>query len=103
MTTTSEAPSKASTLKDLVVTAAVATVVSALVTPWIRRWTDPQATTDPPDAPPPDPVPEDFGVHLERLLEVPDSFSTAMTSSRRERDLRSRRPIDDDDSEDLEP
>lgn len=101
---TSESASKTSTLKDLVVTAAVATVVSALVSPWIRRWTEPQASTDPSQVPPSEAVPDDVGVRIERLLEVPNSFPTiAMTSPRQERGLRTRRRTDDDDSDDREP
>ena len=101
---TSESASKTSTLKDLVVTAAVATVVSALVSPWLRRWTEPQQASVPPQGPPSEAVPDDLGARIERLLEVPNSFPTvAMTSPRQERGLRTRRPTDDDDSDDLEP
>jgi hypothetical protein len=105
MTTTNEAPNKASTLKDLVVTAAVATVVSALVSPWVRRWTEPEAPTGPPQPPPQDEPPEDLSAHLERLLDVPDPFATTRESARRQRDLRTstRRPTDDDDDDDLDP
>lgn len=105
MTTTNAEQSKASTLKDLVVTAAVATVVSALVSPWLRRWTEPDTPTGPPQPPPQDAIPEDLSAHLERLLDVPDPFATKRDSPRRERDLRTstRRPTDDDDDDDLDP
>lgn len=102
MTTTSEAPSKGSTLKDLVVTAAVATVVSALVSPWLRRWTEPPLPAAPPEPPPPDTPPDDdLGLRIERLLAVPNSFPTT-SNPRRERGI-TRRRADDDDSDDLEP
>ena len=103
MTTTSEAPNKGSTLKDLVVTAAVATVVSALVSPFLRRWTEPETPAEPPDAPPQESEPDDLSAQLERLLDVPDPFPTATSNLRGERSFRTRKMTDDDDSDDLEP
>lgn len=78
--TTDTAPSAGSKLKDLVVTAAVASLVSAVVAPWIRRWLDgPMATAHGhpqlSSAPKPLTPPDDFNAHLERLLEVPNPFT----------------------------
>lgn len=105
--TTSEASSKGSRLKDLVVTAAVASVVSALVYPWMRRWLDPFASgMGPPQALPPTSPPaglpvDEFDARLERLLEVPDPFAPEL---RRERSRNtSRRNEANDDDDDLEP
>lgn len=98
--TTSEASSKGSKIKDLVVTAAVASVVSALVYPWMRRWLDPIAMgMGPPPplpaSPPAGPPPDEFDARLERLLEVPDPFAPEL---RRERSRTpTRRNVDEDD------
>lgn len=102
---TSEASSKGSRLKDLVITAAVASVVSALVYPWMRRWLDPFASGMGPHAMPPGTSPEkesdEFDARLERLLEVPDPFAP---EPRRERSRStSRRNETDDDDDDLQP
>lgn len=74
---TTDASNSGSKLKDLVVTAAVASVVSALVYPWMRRWLDPiTAGLGPPqERPPAAPAPDDFDARLERLLDVPDPFA----------------------------
>lgn len=68
-----------SRVKDLVVTAAVASVVSAMVAPWIRRWMDGTGLVPSP-VPPPEAEPtltlDDFDQRLERLLEVPQPIST---------------------------
>ena len=85
MTTSSDAPSQRSTLKDLVVTAAVATVVSALVSPWLRRWIEPQAATLP--LPQEDEAPELLTAHIEKLIDVPNSFPTRRTDPRRARGI----------------
>ena len=65
-----------SKLKDLMVTAAVASVVSAVVAPWIRRWMDgPEGTpsTGPRSESPTDLAPtDDYEQRLERLLKMPD-------------------------------
>lgn len=80
MSTAPEAPSRGSRVKDLVLTAAVASVVSAVVAPWLRRWLG--ATGVGPALPPAPVAPEgpesktdDFDERLERLLDVPDPFS----------------------------
>ena len=100
---TTQASSKGSTLKDLVVTAAVATVVSALVSPWLRRWTEPPSEAPDDEPPPTEPPPEDLSPQLHRLLEVPDSFPTSSNRPRRERGFATRRRTDDDERDDLEP
>jgi hypothetical protein len=102
--TTSETPSKGSKIKDLVVTAAVASVVSALVYPWMRRWLDPitSGMGPPQPATPPAGLPTDeFEARLARLLEVPDPFAPEL---RRERSrTTTRRNESDADDDDPEP
>lgn len=86
MSTTTDIATSGSKLKDLVVTAAVASVVTALVAPWIRRWMDgPIAKTTEPAAPSPAAAPVaagDFDARLERLLEVPNPFSGSAPTER---------------------
>lgn len=78
MSTTTDGASRGSKIKDLVVTAAVASVVSALVAPWIRRWMDGPSVAGagvPPQPGQPLAVArDDFNARIERLLEVPDPF-----------------------------
>ena len=78
-----DASNKGSQVKNLVVTAAVASLVSALVSPWVRRWMD--AVDAPGALPAKPPPPDDFNARLERLLDLPESFSpeTTATVSRR--------------------
>lgn len=105
--TTSDASNKGSKLKDLVVTAAVASVVSALVYPWMRRWLDPITSgLGPPQALPPgnpsrEPPADDFDARLERLLDVPDPFAPGLRYPRGQDHSRRNETHDDDD--DLEP
>jgi hypothetical protein len=110
MTATIDPSGKGSPLRDLVITAAVATVVSALVSPWLRRWMDPGPSgmgQVMPASMPPTGAPDEFEARLDRLLEVPDSFSNAavaISSSRRERHGETnRRRKDVDVEEDREP
>lgn len=94
---TSDASSKGSKLKDLVVTAAVASMVSALVFPWMRRWLDPLAGVRPPPDPSVDPPPDDFDGRLERLLDVPDPFALELRAPRGQAHTRRNETHDDDD------
>jgi len=103
MATTSGTPAKGSKIKDLVVTAAVASVVSALVLPFMQRWLYPITGAGPggkppdPDAPPVD----EYQARLERLLEVPDPFTPAPRTTWGPRT--SRRDESHDDDDDLQP
>ncbi len=103
--TTTTAPASGSKLKDLVVTATVATVVSALVSPWVRRWLDgPHLPTGAP-APLPnsdEPTvaavgPDVFETRVERLLDVPNPFADRVLG---ETEDHTRRSTDDEDDED---
>ncbi len=80
-----------SKVKDLVVTAAVASVVSAVVAPWVRQWLGGMgldASPVPPKEAPPAPPPDDFNERIERLLEVPQPITqraVAAVTGRRSR------------------
>lgn len=108
---TTKAQRSGNRVKDLVVTAAVASVVSALVAPWVRRWMDgggmgfgPQPGALPPGTVQPqvDAV-DDYAMTLERLLDVPNSFPPnvgAAFAPRRASMNTNRREDDDDDVDD---
>lgn len=62
-------------LRDLVVTAAVASVVSAIVGPRVQRWLEQREQEPEPEPEPPDRLsPDDFDDRIQRLLEGPEPF-----------------------------
>ncbi|MCA9652539.1 MAG: hypothetical protein KC501_21665 [Myxococcales bacterium] len=99
MSPAAESPDKGSRVKDLVITAAVASVVSALVAPWIRRLMgDGGGMLALPSAEPqrgaPAQAPDDFDERLERLLDVPEPITNDAMAAVSGRRRNSRRTID---------
>ena len=109
MSAKAETSSRNNRIKDIAITAAVASVVSALVAPWVRRWMDagglgpsPQPQTMPqlPAGQAAQPT-DDFDLRFQRILEVPDPF-VPMAGRRRVAPRASWQPQTDERSEDDE-